>query len=597
MNLLLGDLRASAVNLVTFLILWRFIFASLSIPLVAFLLRSLINIPGIGRSANLGILQFTESFPGIVVVMIVIFFWLTGFSIEQSGLLLIASGRIKGHIPRMRDLLLRVVRTLPRIIGISSFLGGIYTFCSVPILTIFMFQLRRLSNSSFSGNYPSFSTGILGWLLAALSTVVLIRLLLSWLFAMHFAMIGRKPFAQALRESKKLISGNRIKVAAFLVRFWLVAVLVLIAISSAFQIARTSIINTSYEPTSFNILRLSLFASAETIIMSALSILVSSMYSILTTRLFCDLRLRRPELLQEESSDNMKVSALQKRPWLIILFILFAAQSTFFDFFGRLAVESEIDLPLVTAHRGSSIKAPENSMSAVILAVEDGADIIEIDVQITRDGFVVLNHDRTLSKVAGVGKSVAELTLEEIKELEIGSRFSRRFIGEKIPTLEEVIYYMRQVDPNIRLNIELKDYGRSPGIEEAVIRILEDFEFKDRVLITSTSRSQLSKVRSLSPEIPIGLIVTYMSRDIWTIDVDLYSISSTIISESFINRARSMGREIHVWTVNDLESMTRFASLGVNSIITDRPDALSTLLIRKADLSIFQRRVLGILSL
>jgi len=233
----------------------------------------------------------------------------------------------------------------------------------------------------------------------------------------------------------------------------------------------------------------------------------------------------------------------------------------------------------------------------VILAVEDGADIIEIDVQITRDGFVVLNHDRTLSKVAGVGKSVAELTLEEIKELEIGSRFSRRFIGEKIPTLEEVIYYMRQVDPNIRLNIELKDYGRSPGIEEAVIRILEDFEFKDRVLITSTSRSQLSKVRSLSPEIPIGLIVTYMSRDIWTIDVDLYSISSTIISESFINRARSMGREIHVWTVNDLESMTRFAGLGVNSIITDRPDALSTLLIRKADLSIFQRRVLGILSL
>ncbi len=151
---------------------------------------------------------------------------------------------------------------------------------------------------------------------------------------------------------------------------------------------------------------------------------------------------------------------------------------------GRFLVVSEIELPLVTAHRGSSFKAPENSLSAVRIAIEDGADTIEIDVQMTRDGVLVLNHDRSLSKVASVGERFHNLTYAEIAEFDIGSRFSIEFAGERIPTLAEVIQCMTGIPPSVKLNIELMDYGYSPEISRAAIELVKEMGFESRVVIT-----------------------------------------------------------------------------------------------------------------
>jgi glycerophosphoryl diester phosphodiesterase len=105
----------------------------------------------------------------------------------------------------------------------------------------------------------------------------------------------------------------------------------------------------------------------------------------------------------------------------------------------------------------------------------------------------------------------------------------------------------------------------------------------------------LTAVRELAPEIPIGLVVGYLTSLVWSVDVDFYSVSTTILNDRFIQRARSMGRDVHVWTVNNTDAMSRYSSMGVASIITDRPDALSQLLLRKSEMSIFQLRVLSIL--
>jgi glycerophosphoryl diester phosphodiesterase len=171
-----------------------------------------------------------------------------------------------------------------------------------------------------------------------------------------------------------------------------------------------------------------------------------------------------------------------QRPWILPLLIFLAIQGVFFGYLGRFLVDTEIELPLVTAHRGSSFKAPENSLSAIRAAFEDGADIIEIDIQMTSDGILVLNHDRSLTKVAGVGERVHNLTFEEIAILDIGSRFSRQFSGEKIPTLAEVITYMIEIPSSVKLNVELKDYGFSPGISEATVQLIKEMDFSNRSL-------------------------------------------------------------------------------------------------------------------
>ncbi|MDI9375004.1 MAG: glycerophosphodiester phosphodiesterase family protein [Thermotogota bacterium] len=592
----LSDFKASALSLATFSILSKFVVASLSIPAVALFLRSLVSMPVRSKSGSWEFFEYSGSFPGVVLVMIVVFFWLVGFLVEQSGLLLIASVKVRGGVPKIREVLLKFLRTAPRIVGLSSFQAGVYTLCFVPLLAVFAFVTRNIIDSG-NGRYPSFFTGFFGWLLAAASLLVLVRLMLSWLFAMHFGLLCREKFLKALGSSKKLVKGNRMRLAHILGRFWLLTVVILLVFSLAFRGGRELMVSYSREPTSFNIFRLSLFASAETVFITVFWIVVAGLFSILVTRLFLELVAENNlEALEEAGTYLSKEPKIQKRPWILLLLGLFAFQATYFDYYGKLLVESEVDLPLVTAHRGSSLKAPENTMSAIIQAVHDGADIIEIDVQLTSDGHVVLNHDRTLSKVAGVSKSVPEMTLEEIKAIDVGRRFSRNFAGERIATLEEVIEYMNEVDTKIKLNIELKDYEKTPMIVQAVLDTLEKHEFTERIVITSTSRDRLAAVRESDPAIRIGLIVTYITRDLWSLDVDFYSVSSTILNGAFMIRARSYGRDVHVWTVNDTESMMRYTSMGVSSIITDRPETLSQLLIRKAQLSIFQRRVLAVLS-
>jgi len=146
----------------------------------------------------------------------------------------------------------------------------------------------------------------------------------------------------------------------------------------------------------------------------------------------------------------------------------------------------------VTAHRGSSKLAPENTLSAVRRAIEDGADFAEIDVQETADGVVVLFHDTDLMRIAGLKKNIWQVTYPEIKSLDVGSWFSKDYIGERIPTLVETIELARD---KIKLNIELKFNGHEKQLVTNVVKIIEDHQFKSRCVISSLNFAGLQQVK------------------------------------------------------------------------------------------------------
>src|SRR5690606_8719300 len=119
----------------------------------------------------------------------------------------------------------------------------------------------------------------------------------------------------------------------------------------------------------------------------------------------------------------------------------------------------------VIAHRGDWT-APENTVRAVRSAIEKGVDFVEVDVQMTKDGVLVLHHDEHLQRVAGISKRVGDLTFEEISELDIGFRFSETYAGERIPTLEQIL---QEVDGQVKLLIELKPDAFGRNMTEKIV--------------------------------------------------------------------------------------------------------------------------------
>ncbi|MHC4944964.1 MAG: glycerophosphodiester phosphodiesterase family protein, partial [Planctomycetota bacterium] len=236
----------------------------------------------------------------------------------------------------------------------------------------------------------------------------------------------------------------------------------------------------------------------------------------------------------------------------------------------------------ITAHRGSATVAPENSLSAILQAIEDGADYAEIDVQETADGEVVLLHDRDLLRVAGLRKNIWEAKYDEIKSLDTGSWFSPEFRDERIPLLREAMDLARG---RIKLNIELKLTGHEKRLAERVVEIINEADFTAQCIVTSLDLAILEKVNDLSPEIRRGLIVFESIGRITKLDVDILSVSARNTGFDLINEAHRAGKEVHVWTVNKASDMARFIDLGADNLITDHPARAVELLEDRKSLS------------
>lgn len=230
---------------------------------------------------------------------------------------------------------------------------------------------------------------------------------------------------------------------------------------------------------------------------------------------------------------------------------------------------------IITAHRGSSANAPENSVSAIRQAIADHAGYAEIDVRMTADGIVVLSHDDSLFRTARARILISESTYKEIAEFDIGKTFHRNFIGEKIPTLEQIIDIAAG---HIQLNIEIK---MDPYVRALPIKVASIITAKgcvDSCLVTSFQSSALHYIKKTNPDIRTGLIIGTTHRltsDVFTNErYDILSIRGSLITPQIVKKAHKHDKKIFAWTINSVRDMRRMSQLGVDSIITDKPRLL-----------------------
>lgn len=223
----------------------------------------------------------------------------------------------------------------------------------------------------------------------------------------------------------------------------------------------------------------------------------------------------------------------------------------------------------ITAHRGSSKSAPENTIAAVEAAVEEMADFVEIDVQETFDGALVVCHDANLSRLAGVNRSVADMTLEEISQLDVGRRFSEDFAGEGIPELKTV---MEHAKGRVNLNIELKKLGKDTDMPEAVAELIQEMGMEEQCVVSSVDLRYLERVKKAAPEIRTGYIIAAAYGNYYTNEaLDFISIRSSFVTRELVERAHEAGKGVHVWTVNSTAELEQMRLAGVDNIITDDP--------------------------
>lgn len=245
---------------------------------------------------------------------------------------------------------------------------------------------------------------------------------------------------------------------------------------------------------------------------------------------------------------------------------------------------------IVTAHKGFSWAAPENSLSAIRKAIEVGADFAEIDVQETSDGVIVLNHDRDLMRVAGVPRRISAMTLAEVRAVDISGKFAPTFAHERVPTLKEVIDLARG---RIKIQIEMKFYDQDRRLAGDVARLVAEEGFEPHCVVSSLHYDGLLDVRRVNPRIRTAAIVTFSIGDIDRLDVDGVSVNARYLSDRLIRAVRGRRKDLYAWTVDDPRQMLKLMERGVPNIVTNRPDLLIALRTEFAGLGVGGRRLLA----
>lgn len=251
---------------------------------------------------------------------------------------------------------------------------------------------------------------------------------------------------------------------------------------------------------------------------------------------------------------------------------------------------SKAEGPLIIAHRGASGYAPENTMAAFELAERLGADFIELDIRMSKDGELVVIHDKTVDRTTNKAGSVHNYTLRELQGMDAGSFFSAKYSDETIVTLEEVMY---RFAGRIGILIEIKDPQLYPGIEEKLAKMVRRYELiqdiagigvsdsvqgVEGIIIQSFDFGSVRRMHTLLPDIPVAVLIhadqhplTDKTLDELASYASSINISHDLLDEALVREIHDRNRKVMAWTIRNDRDMERMKELGVDGIITDFP--------------------------
>jgi len=564
-------------------------------PLVSLVGRLLLKLSGRTALADQDIAYFLLSPLGMTSLVLMAGLLIAILALECASLMAIAAatarGRYLGTIGALRfaavrapDILSFAARLVVRV------LITVLPFLAVAAAVAWLLITDHDINYYLAERPPAFwwaAAAIVLVLLAML--VLLVRRLLGWTLAFPLVVLGRMQPARSFPESGRLTVSRRATMLA--------ACLVWGAVTLALGVALIGIVDLCGSwlvPHFSGSVKALLPVLGLLIVLWSVGNLFVSAFSIGSFAYLLEgLFERYGPGLQEAMFEGERLSenvlgwqVTPARLGIVLIGVAAIAAGAGAWLLNGIQTQDRVS---IVAHRGAAGKAPENTLAAVRQAIEDETDWVEIDVQETADGRVVVVHDSDFMKLSGVPLKIWEGSFEQVREIDVGSWFGAEFADERVPTLREVLEAARG---RAGVVIELKYYGHDEALEQRVVDIVEDTNMVSEVAVMSLKYEGIQKMRKLRPDWSLGLLSATAVGDLAGLDADFLAVSTGMAKPGFIRRAHAAGKRLFVWTVNDPVAISRMISLGVDGVITDEPEMAREVLADRAELGSVERLML-----
>ena len=585
------------------LLLADLFFRSLSfavlVPLAGGLLHLVLWFAGAGVLADADILRVCLQPVSAVGVVILAAFWLGVTVLELATLLFTLA------VPPVTGIPATILQSLGRsreVFALAARLIVLGLVATLPFLVIAFGVYRWLLSDADINFYlserpPEFRLAILiGGLLGLGLTVVLVRLFAGWLLALPLVLFEGIPPPQALKESRQHLVGKQ-RLAFGLLAGWLAGVMLATLLVTAVVVAGVSWL----VPLAESSLPVLIFMVGGSLLVwlianILINVLATVTFVVLLAATFEQVLGRRIAIATSPSC-----TAVVKATWLRKLtprwlFLGTAVCFTLALAAGVLAARGMRldDDVVIMGHRGAAALAPENTLAAIERAIDEGADWVEVDVQETADGEVVVIHDSDFMKLAGVGLKVWETNLADLATIDIGSRYDPCYASERVPTLRHLLEVCRG---RVGVNIELKSYGHGQRLEQRVVDIVETSGNQRNVILMSLERGIVMRLKALRPSWQVGLLLSVVIGDVNLLEADFLAVNARFVSRRFVEEAHRAGKQVFAWTVNDQISMSRMIGRGVDGLITDRPDLARDVIKQRATFSPVERLLVEVAEL
>jgi glycerophosphoryl diester phosphodiesterase len=552
------------------------IFAVVLAPFTAWLVDNLLISNGQIAVSNEDIITFFISLRGVLFIVLSASFFLGLAFLEWIGLMIISLAAADGRVISVSRVLGEEAVHVWSVIRLGMLQAIIYFSASLPFLaaaalTYFAFLAEHDINYYLSEKpWQLWIALLISAIIGGFYLLVGAWLYIRWLFAIPALIFENAQPVEALRKSWQRTRHRVIELAAPQAVWWLFILLASFVTALVLKAVFTFVL-VHAGLNLFVILPLVVVVLGIILIVNLFwFIMGKAVYMFLIVDFYRETVKQKIKLHTEVwLLKKISPSVMKKIGWIGVCLALLTTIFAGVAFFESFNLDRR-DIA-VTAHRGSSLKAPENTISALEQAIADGADYAEIDVQATADGVVILMHDADLMRVASINRRIEEVRYEELGKIDIGSWFSKDFSNERTATLEEAIRFCKG---RIKLNIELKYNRPDPQLAEKVGKLIQSNSFVKNCVITSLDYGELKKFKALFPEVKIGLTVFQALGDFTESEVDFLSIDAAQATSGLVKHAQQNGKQIHVWTVNDLQTTLLMIEVGVDNIITDKPDAI-----------------------
>ena len=568
-------------------------------PLVAWIARTALESAGGGAVTDQDILWFVLSPLGLATLLLVGAASILAGLIGHTAMMTVSAGIPEDRAVSWLDGMRHAFR---RLFGIFTLAlrGFIRLLVDAAPWIVIAGAVYLLLLTDYDINYYLTETPSEFWIAAVLIGLALIgllwfvgRRLLSWGIALPRMLFGNLSAGEALAASAAATEGRKLRVLVLFL-IWAAATLAFAALVTGLSgwLARLLIPEGSQDLSRMaaGIGIATVVAFFGNLVVSIVSSVLFALGSFELDRAWAEPWHLPREVADEEPGTLGARASLAVPGWawvLVAIGVPLAALYLGVKVVEDVAVEDQVE---ITAHRGSSGRAPENTLAAIRAAIADGADWVEIDVQETLDGVVVVHHDADFMRVAGDPRKIWETPWSEVSQIGNGAWFGPEFEAERVASLEQVLQVTRD---RIRVNIELKTYGHGQQLEERTIELVERLGMTDQVVLMSLDRPIVEKLTALRPTWTIGQLAAISIGDMTRLPADFLAVNAKNARPAFVKRVHESGKRLLVWTVNHPAQMSGMMSVGVDGIITDEPALALDVLRQRREMSPVERLLIS----